>query len=147
MSDIKRLEIFVGVWDLEAIFPGGSPIQGDVRSRAEFEWVLNGAFLVERSDGFAVFAPAEEGDRYTQHYFDSRGVVRLYEMTFDGRLWTKTREKPDFSPLDFKQRYTGTFAEDGNSIRGTWEICHEGETWQKDFDLNYIRAADSVIQT
>jgi len=27
----------------------------------------------------------DAGDGYTQHYFDSRGIARLYAMTFDGR--------------------------------------------------------------
>jgi hypothetical protein len=24
---------------------------------------------------------------FTQHYYDSRGVVRTYQMTLDGRAW------------------------------------------------------------
>ena len=47
---------------------------------------------------------------YTQHYYDSRGVVRLYAMTFSDGLWALTRESPDFSPLDFQQRFTGTLS-------------------------------------
>lgn len=148
MTSSERLDRFVGTWDLEAVFPQGRPISGDVKARAEFEWTLDGAFLVHRSEvdhpdapnGLALIAANAEGDGYTQHYFDSRGVVRTYEMTFDGRLWTLTRDKPDFSPLDFLQRYTGTFDEDGRTIRGTWEICFDGTTWQKDFELNYVRA-------
>ena len=143
---MSLLEKFVGVWSQEAIFPKGSPIPGDVKATAEFAWTLGGAFLLERSeidhpdapDGLAIIAPNPDGG-YTQHYFDSRGVIRLYEMTFDGRLWTLTRAKPDFSPLDFKQRYTGTFSDNGRAIRGVWEICFDGETWQKDFELNYTR--------
>jgi hypothetical protein len=143
---MNPLERFVGAWKQEAIFPAGSPMPTEVDARAAFEMVLGGAFLIERStidhpdapDALAVIAPNAEGT-YTQHYFDSRGVVRLYEMTFDGRTWTLTREKEDFSPLDFDQRYTGMFSEDGRTIRGAWEIRHDGKTWQKDFDLNYTR--------
>jgi uncharacterized protein (TIGR02246 family) len=45
-------------------------------------------------------------------------------------------------PLDFEfaQRYTGTFSSDGKTIAGAWEICHDGKTWEHDFDLTYIRA-------
>ena len=144
---MSLLDKFVGKWSQEAVFPEGSPIQGDVKARAEFEWALGGAFLLERSvidhpdapDGLAVIAPNPAGNGYTQHYFDSRGVVRLYEMTFDGHLWILTRERADFTPLDFKQRYTGTFSEDNRTIRGAWEICHDGTTWDKDFELNYTR--------
>lgn len=32
-----------------------------------------------------------------------------------------TREVPDFSPLDFGQRFTGTFSADGDTITGAWE--------------------------
>jgi hypothetical protein len=141
------LDKFVGNWRQEAVFPQGSPIQGDVKARATFEWTLDGKFLLERTEidhpdapnGLVVIAPNPDGKTYTQHYFDSRGVVRLYEMTFDGHRWTLTRERADFTPLDFKQRYTGTFGEDNRTIRGAWEICHDGTTWEKDFELNYTR--------
>ena len=137
------LEPFGGEWRLETSL---APPDG-VRARAVFEWALGGRFLVERSevdvpeapDGLCVVAAAPEG--YLQHYFDSRGVVRLYAMTFDGRLWTLRREEADFSPLEFAQRYTGEFADDGGTIRGRWEIKHPGQDWQTDFDLSYVRVA------
>jgi hypothetical protein len=138
---LERLEPFVGEWNLEASFPD-APV-----GRAVFEWILGGQFLVERSevpvpeapDGFCIIGPEADGGGYTQHYFDSRGVVRLYAMTFDDGVWTLTRDKEDFSPLSFSQRYTGRFSDDANVITGTWEICHDGSTWERDFDLNYTR--------
>jgi hypothetical protein len=50
-----------------------------------------------------------------------------------------SRTKADFSPLDFSQRFTGTFDDDGRRIRGRWEICRDGSTWEHDFDLVYRR--------
>jgi hypothetical protein len=47
----------------------------------------------------------------------------------------------DFSPLDFSQRHTGTFSDDGNTIAGAWESCHDGKTWEHDFDLIYTKTA------
>jgi hypothetical protein len=44
-----------------------------------------------------------------QHYFDSRGVARLYEMTFSGGVWNLLRNSSDFTPLEFSQRFSGTF--------------------------------------
>ena len=35
------------------------------------------------------------------------GVTRLYSMTFEDGTWTLLRDKPDFSPLHFSQRYVG----------------------------------------
>ena len=78
-------------------------------------------------------------DAFVQHYFDSRGVSRIYSMTFDGSTWILTRDKPDFAPLDFEQRFTGTFEDDGSTIRGHWDIKHPGKDWALDFDLVYTR--------
>jgi hypothetical protein len=58
-------------------------------------------------------------------------------MTFDGRSWILSRNSPDFSPLDFSQRFRGKFSDDG--IRGTWETSHDGVTWERDFDLTYTK--------
>jgi len=75
---------------------------------------------------------------YTQHYFDTRGVVRVYAMTFSRGVWTLLRDSPDFSPLDFSQRFKGRFSRDGKTIQGTWETSSEGR-WERDFDLTYTR--------
>jgi len=142
---LERLEVFVGAWNLEASFPRFPDVE--VRARTDFEWVLDRQFLLQRAeislpeapDGLMVIAVDADRDAYTQHYFDSRGVVRTYQMTFDGRVWTLTRESPDFSPLDFSQRFTGTFDDNGTTIRGQWEICHDGTNWEHDFDLTYSK--------
>jgi hypothetical protein len=146
---MRRLEVFIGEWDLEASFPGAAPSAdaSDVEARAVFEWELGGKFLVERSsishpeapDGLILVAPTADGRAYTQHYFDSRGVVRLYAMTFVDGVWTLTRETSDFTPLEFSQRFIGTFSADGNTIDGRWEICQDGSTWRRDFGLVYTK--------
>jgi uncharacterized protein DUF1579 len=142
---LERLEAFVGRWNIAAPnFPHGP--EAEMNGSATFAWILDGAFLLETStvshpdapDGYSIIAPDTDGDGYTQHYFDSRGVVRTYAMTFDGALWTLTREKPDFAPLDFKQRFTATLDDDGRTIRGGWEIDHGGG-WERDFDLVYTK--------
>jgi hypothetical protein len=76
---------------------------------------------------------------YTQHYFDSRGVVRLYAMTFDGRTWTLERSAPDFTPLDFHQRFVGSVSDDGAAIDGEWQSSPDGRQWTRDFQLTYAR--------
>ena len=62
-------------------------------------------------------------------------------MSFADGVWTLERGKEDFSPYEFAQRFTGSFSENGNRIDGTWEIAHDKKTWEKDFDLNYVRVA------
>jgi hypothetical protein len=142
---LERLEVFVGEWRLDApAFPLPAALAAEARTT--FEWALGGAFLLQRSsvpvpeapDGLCVVAP-DDGEAYTQHYFDSRGVVRIYAMTFDGRTWTLLRSTPDFSPLDFHQRWTATFADDGDTIAGRWESSPDGRAWELDFELAYHR--------
>jgi hypothetical protein len=143
---LARLDIFIGTWDMEAIFPSnpGQVLRG---GQTVFEWMKGQQLLIQRADipapeapdSLAIVAFNPETKTYTQHYFDSRGVVRLYAMTFNDGVWTLLRTSPDFSPLQFSQRYTGTFSEDGNTIRGTWEVSRNGATWTKDFDLTYLR--------
>ena len=101
-----------GPWDVTFRFPG-LPDQ-EVRGRTTFEWALDRRFLLQRADaeahgapsGLTVIAPVPEGG-FLQHYFDSRGVVRLYRMTLDDTTWTLHREVADFSPLSFGQRFVG----------------------------------------
>jgi hypothetical protein len=140
------LEKFIGTWSMEMIPPGGEP-SGDVGARVSFEWAPGGNWLVERwtvpvpeaPDGVAVIGRYEGGEGLQQHYFDERAVARVYEMSFEGGVWKLERTKEDFSPCEFAQRYTGTFSDDGKRIDGTWEIAHDMKTWEKDFDLNYVR--------
>ena len=144
---LARLDAFIGEWRVEARFPPGGP--GDVAGRAVFEWALERQFVIQRSEaehpdapnGLVIIAAEDDGERYVQHYFDSRGVVRVYRMTFRDGLWTLARETPDFTPLDFSQRYTGTFSGDGRRITGRWEMSRDGSTWEQDFEMDYVRVS------
>jgi hypothetical protein len=72
-------------------------------------------------------------------YFDSLGVARLYAMTFDGRIWTLERTKPDLSPLEFHQRFVGSISTDGATIDGEWQGSDDRRQWRRDFGLTYTR--------
>ena len=143
--EMQRLALFVGDWTLAAGF-GGEP-SGEPLGRATFEWALGDQYVIEKStvdvpeapDGLAVMAWHPHENRYVQHYFDSRGVTRLYEMEFDGRVWKLQRGNEDFSALSFNQRYEGVFSDDGHTIDGHWDVQEPGEEWRKDFDLIYRR--------
>jgi hypothetical protein len=146
LTQLERLEPFVGEWRIDApAFP--LPPELADAARTTFEWTLGGAFLLQRwsvpvpeaPDGLAVVGP-DGADGYTQHYFDSRGIARLYAMTFDGREWVLERHSPDFSPLSFHQRWVGAFSADGGQIEGRWETSPDGRDWELDFELVYQRA-------
>jgi hypothetical protein len=138
---LKRLDAFIGEWRVDASFPGSAP------GRAAFEWALDKRFLLQFSeaprpapDSMAIVSVDPGTGAYTQHYFDSRGVVRVYAMTLSRGVWTLLRDLPDFSPLDFRQRFKGRFSSDGTTIRGTWETSENGAGWERDFDLTYTKA-------
>ena len=143
------LDVFIGEWEIKArVFPGPP-------GSATFEWMAGGKFLVEHWEagtirvgdedidfrGISIFGFDSAEQTYLQHYFDSRGVARVYQMSFADGVWKLWRDTEDFSPLDFSQRFIGTFSDDGKSIEGRWEISHVGSTWEKDFDLTYTKVA------
>jgi len=134
------LRDLVGEWELTTDLPGGA----DVRGRVVFETM--GEVLVQRTtvpvppvpDSYGLVVTSGDG-RCVQHYFDARGVARLYQMTFDGRTWTLERTEPDFSPLHFCQRFTATVSDDGSAITGEWQTSADGQQWQRDFGITYTR--------
>jgi hypothetical protein len=140
----RRLERLIGEWTMHVAFPGAPPVAG---GRVVFEWMTGEQFLIERwevpvpeaPDGLAIIGFDEGRGTFLQHYFDSRGIARVYAMSLEDGVWTLWRDAPDFSPLEFAQRYTGTFSDDGTTIVGRWEIAHDGSTWEHDFDLTYVR--------
>jgi hypothetical protein len=143
--DARDLGRFVGSWDVDFDLPG----MPTVRGRTTFDWLLGHRFLVQQAgadhpeapDGHMIIAAdLRRSSGYVQHYFDSRGVVRTYEMDVDGPDWTLIRTTPDFTPLDFAQRWVGRFSDDGETITGRWETSPDGVAWQLDFHLTYRRA-------
>jgi hypothetical protein len=134
---MARLAPLVGEW-AQQVDVAGVPV-----GRTVFEWALGGSFLIQRNDiphpdfpdSILIIAADPGGETYTQHYFDSRGVARIYNMTFGEGKWTLLRNAQDFTPLDFAQRFTGTF-EDDRTINGVWEHAEDDMTWKRGFSLS-----------
>jgi hypothetical protein len=147
----EQLEPLIGAWSMAIVMPGQERPDKlpDIGARVAFEWMGKKAFVLERwtvpiaeaPDGLAVIGWDEGRGAFLQHYFDERGVARVYEMTLDGGVWKAERRKPDFSPFEFSQRFIGTFVDGGRRIDGTWEIAHDHKRWEKDFDLIYTRVS------
>ena len=110
----EGLAVLVGDWKTNA--PGM-----DAEGRTTFEWLEGGGFLIERStvarpefpNSVSIIGPTGPDGGLQQHYFDSRGVARVYEMTLANGTWTLFREGPDWP-----QRYVGRISDDGNTIAG-----------------------------
>ena len=136
---LAHLDVLVGEWDTEALFPGHPPLAG--AGRTTFEWLEGRHFLIQRvtagqPDGPGVIAIIGAGPdgALAQNYFDNRGVQRIYQMSLDGGVWKLWRDAPGFC-----QRYTGTLSTEGATISGLWEKSPDGVAWDHDFDLTYTR--------
>jgi hypothetical protein len=133
-----ELDALIGEWNVEA------PLLGDAVGRATFEWLQGGGFVVQRQwvpdtpvpSAVCAIGPVTEGEgRYRQHYFDSRGVIRVYEMTLADGVWKLWREDDP----NFLQRWEGQISPDGQTIRGRWEKAMDGGDWEVDFEVIYTR--------
>jgi hypothetical protein len=135
----------------EARLPRGTAIR--CSGLTVFEWEAGGTLLVQRweiphpqaPDGIAIVRFDDERRTYLQHYFDSRGVARVYEMSYINGVWKLSRTTPDLSALEFSQRFTGTFSADGTTIVGRWEISHDNSHWEHDFDLVYTKLSTARV--
>ena len=135
-----RLEPLIGEWVVEGTLPVDPPVV--VPGGAVFEWLDGGKFVVERwtvehpdfPNGIAILGEGEAG--LAQHYFDSRGIARVYAMSVTDHAWELSRESPGFS-----QRFVGAFSDDGATIAGRWEQCTDGSTWELDFELTYTKSS------
>jgi hypothetical protein len=142
-KEVDDLEPFVGQWRM---IPGFAPdASGAPRAVATFEWLAGRKFLIQRwevdhpdaPDGIAIIGFDPVKAAYLQHYFDSRGIARVYDMELSSDIWKLQRiaAHPDFS-----QRYIGRFSDDGSTIVGRWESSNDkGSNWAPDFDLTYTK--------
>src|SRR5881409_114150 len=92
-----------------------------------------GAFVVYRSAGepaempdtISVIGGAPDGEPQPMHYFDDRGVKRLYLTAIEGSTWKIWRAPgEDWNGPDgpgFNQRFIGEISEDGDTIEARWE--------------------------
>jgi hypothetical protein len=96
-------------------------------------------------DSISIIGGAPEGGPQPMHYFDSRGVERLYLTALEGSTWTIWRAPGEdwHGPHGpgFNQRFIGQISADGNTIEGRWErgMGSDGDQWEIDFPLTYVR--------
>jgi hypothetical protein len=141
-SALGRLDVLAGRWTQEVDVSGGP------RGTTTSTWILGDPYLLEESvlgdphfpESRSIIEYDESTGGFRQHYFDSRGVTRVYRLELDGTRWTRTRTEPDFTALAFAQRFVGEISPDGRSVEGRWEQSHDGgATWELDFGLRYVR--------
>jgi hypothetical protein len=146
---MREFEPLIGRWHGEGTMPIDPPMKISVE--AAVEWL--GEFVVFRSvsepadvpDSISVIGGAPGGEPQPMHYFDSRGVKRLFLMTLEGSTWKIWRAPgEDWNGPDgpgFNQRFMGEISSDCNTIEGRWErgMGDGGDQWELDFPLTYLR--------
>ncbi len=137
---LKPFSVLVGEWDMigkHRLLPD-TPLHG----HASFEWLEAGAFLMMRSEveeeGFpsniAIFGSDDASEEFSMLYFDERGVSRKFAATLSGNIMKLWRDAPGFS-----QRFTGTIADNGDTIQAVWELSEDDATWKRDMEVEYTR--------
>jgi hypothetical protein len=140
---------FIGRWVTEGAHP---LLPGDViRGHTTFEWLDGQQFVIQRShydhqdipDAIAIIGAISEseagepeaGQQLSLHYYDSRGLYRVYTVSLEGDQWRFWRDDPGF-----RQRFTGRFSTDGDTITGQGQMARKGAGWEDDLALTYRRS-------
>jgi hypothetical protein len=144
-----EFQSLVGHWHGEGVIPTDPPLR--LVSDAKIERL--GAFIVFSSVGepeavpstVSIIGGAPDGEPQPMHYFDSRGVKRLYLTAVEGATWRIWRAPgEDWNGPDgpgFDQRFSGEISVDGATIEARWErgMGDAGEDWELDFPITYVR--------
>ena len=157
-SALEPLNRLVGTWTTEATHPAVPGVI--VRGTAIIEWLEGERFLIQRTrtdhpdfpDAITIIgftdrdrvddapnidpAVSARKPRLSMHYYDSRGVFRVYDASVDEESWRFSRDDPGFS-----QRFVGTLADGGDTIVGLSQLCRDGVHWHDDLQITYRRQA------
>lgn len=152
---LKPFNRLVGAWTTEATHPSLPGVV--VHGIALVEWLEGERFLIHRArtdhpdfpDSISIIGDTERDRvdnasdtgpagaakaRLHMHYFDSRGVFRIYYASMDDQAWRLWRDAPGFS-----QRFTGTFDDGGETIVGSWQLSRDDIHWDDDVQITYRR--------
>jgi hypothetical protein len=130
MSALDRL---LGSWDCTMRH---SAMSEAVSAKQQYERVLDGAFVLQRwtydhpdfPDALGLMSDS------ACHYFDVRGVTRIFDFEIDDAGWSMIRLDAAFS-----QRHIARF--DGpDRMESIGDASHDGgATWEHDFAMTHER--------
>jgi hypothetical protein len=151
---LEPLNRLVGRWTTEATHPAIPGVV--VHGTAIIEWLEGERFLIYRArtdhpdfpDSLSIIGrmehdrvdsangevPAANESPLRMHYFDSRGVFRVYETSVAAASWRLWRDAAGFS-----QRFTGRSSDGGDTIVGRWELRRDDVHWADDLAITYRR--------
>jgi hypothetical protein len=106
-----------------------------VRCRISSTWDDDAISIIGDTDGLHM------------HYFDTRGVHRIYDVTVTDGGWeiAMDRDAPagSFASPDerFSQRMRFTFEDDDRTMTGKGRLSHDDVTWEDDLQITYRRGS------
>ena len=146
LQDLGRR--LVGRWTTEATHRGlpGAIIRGS----SEIEWLEGERFLIYRSsydhpdipDSISIIG---DTDGLRMHYFDTRGVHRIFKVTVTGEEWEMTMDRHSsagsFASPDapFSQRITYTFEDEDRTMSGKAMLSYDNVKWDDDLEITCRR--------
>ena len=141
---LESFDALVGEWAIE--MKPSQHVSEPTPGRMTIEWLRGERVMVQRSkaedpvfpESVAVFMADDESGSLAMHYFDSRGVARVYRTSFEDGLWKIWRSAR--GPGDFDQRFDGRLSDDGTTIEASWSKTGSDGSWELDFELTYTRA-------
>ena len=139
-AKLEPFEALIGEWTMElrhVLLPDTL-----VHGRTSYAWLEGGRFLIQRSvvdhpdfpDSICVIGVMEGESELSMQSFDSRGIHRTIEISFDGTEMRTKRDAPGFD-----QRGTATLAEDGRTLTGISQLNRDGEGFRDDLAYTYRR--------
>ena len=148
-ADLQKLgRRLVGRWTTEATHPGlpGAIVTGS----SEIEWLEGEHFLIYRSgydhpdipDSISIIGDTEG---LHMHYFDTRGVHRIFKVTATGDGWEMAMDRhssaSSFASPDapFSQRMTYTFEDEDRTMSGKAMLSFDDVNWDDDLEITYRR--------
>jgi len=143
---LAELNALIGEWRIDAVHVRNTAEV--LHGRAAFEWWPAGerTFVLERwtmehpdfPDSINIIGATGLDGALAVHYFDTRGVHRIYEMELKDAVWTLQRKASDRK--DFDQRFRGTFSADRRTVTGGWERTDPGQSaFMHDMDVTYTK--------
>ena len=146
---MKEFDPLIGEWRVEGEIPIDPPMKVSGEAKIERLGTLIVFSLVsepvEVPDSISIIGGAADGDPQPVHYFDSRGVKRMFLMALDGSTWKMWRAPGEDwngpGGPGFNQRFIGEISSDSKTIKARWErgMGDAGDEWELDFPITYFR--------
>jgi hypothetical protein len=144
----RRLEVFVGKWNVEGEQHNGPFGPAATLTAAEtYEWLAGGFFLVHRLEGrlgddelgcLEIIGYEALSQSYPMHSFYNDGNINQWQASEHYGTWTFTGDWR-IAGKSLKIRCTTVFSNAGNSKTGKWEYASDDLQWQTFWDVKATR--------